>query len=123
MEEILMSTEVNNEEVVESNEEAAPEEQPQSQAVDLHKDMKVAYVVGLSKEDNFIFQVYGENKGLVELMGIHQHASKQVEAMYNNSQGLGDALTRELGALVVQLGQKMDQLLKALNVTKPANKL
>ena len=41
------------------------------------EDLKIGYVVGLTAEDRFVFELFGQNKGLVELLGIHQHASRR----------------------------------------------
>jgi hypothetical protein len=75
------------------------------------EDLKCGYVVGLSQEDHFIFELFGTNKGLVELMGIHQHASHRVNSIYNDQQMAGDRLVHEVGRAITQLGEKLDTIL------------
>ena len=86
-------------------------------------DLRIAYVVGLTPKGDFVFEVYGKEKGLVELLGVHQHAVKKVDRIYQDSQAQGDRLTFEVGRAVAALTQKVDQLLAVVAPKKPDNQL
>lgn len=77
-------------------------------------DLKIGYVVGLSQEGNFVFDLFGTDKGLVELLGIHEHASFRVRRIYEDAQVSGDRLTHEVGKAVALVNQKLDALLQGL---------
>ena len=72
------------------------------------QDLKIGYIVGLTAEDQFVFELFGTNKGLVELLGIHQHASKRVNSVYDDAQMSGDRLMHEVGRAVAAIAQKID---------------
>ena len=74
-----------------ATEEVTQTAAPTDNAIDAN-DLKVAYIVGLTNEGNFIFQLLGKEKGLVELMGINAHANMRVKALHERSQGAGDVL-------------------------------
>ena len=74
------------------------------------EDLKIGYVVGLTKEDRFVFELFGQNKGLVELLGIHQHANRKVERVYDDQQMSGDRLLHEVGRAVAAIAQRLDGL-------------
>lgn len=76
-------------------------------------DLRIAYVVGLTPEGNFVFEVFGKEKGLVEVLGIHEHATRSVNKLYNEVQLSGDRLVHEIGRGISVLNQKLDQLLVA----------
>lgn len=72
--------------------------------------LQIGYVVAMDKNGDFIFEIIGKNKGLVELMGIHQHATRYIEGLYNNNLMRGDRLTHEVGEAVRALNEKLDKL-------------
>tara|TARA_Y100000310_G_C20637076_1_gene791758 strand:+ start:49 stop:510 length:462 start_codon:yes stop_codon:yes gene_type:complete len=72
------------------------------------EDLKIGYVVGLTQEDRFVFELFGVSKGLVELLGIHQHASKRVNRIYDDQQMSGDRLLHEVGRAVAAIAQRID---------------
>jgi hypothetical protein len=74
------------------------------------EDLKIGYVVGLTQEDRFVFELFGHNKGLVELLGIHQHASRRVNRVYDDQQMSGDRLLHEVGRAVAAIAQRLDGL-------------
>ena len=84
-------------------------------------ELKIGYVVGLTKEDNFIFYVFGEDQGLVGLLGINAHADRQIRKIYNNSQVEGDRLVLEVAKLMNTMNEKLSQILSAVGPTKPDN--
>ena len=85
-------------------------EEPKQTPIAL-EDLKCGYVVGISEEEGFIFEVFGKKKGLVELMGVHQHASYRIETVYKHQQISGDRLVQEVGRAVSLIGEKVDSLL------------
>lgn len=86
-------------------------------------DLKIGYVVGLTEENNFVFQVFGQSQGLVELLGIHGHANRQIDAVYNNAQVMGDRLVHEVGRAVQVMGQKLDHLINTVAPPKADNEI
>lgn len=109
-------TDVENKEVVEETKE------PTQEVVNLN-DMVIAYTVGLKPDGNFFFQVSGQNQGLVELMGIHQYASKRMDVLIDQRSGTGDALTMELGKGLQLILDKVNQLVNVVAPKPPDNKL
>ena len=87
-------------------------------------DIKVGYIVGLTKSGDFVFDVLGQEKGLVEVLGIHKYADLRVEQLVDTSQMVGDRLVAEVGRAVAALHQKVDDITKViLPAKKPANQL
>jgi hypothetical protein len=84
-----------------------PQEAGQPTTISLN-DLKIGYVVGITQEGQFLFEMLGENKGLVELLGIHQHAAHQVNRIYGEQQMSGDRLIHEVGRAVASIVQKLD---------------
>jgi len=123
--------EVTSEEVVEVVKEqvvepapVATQEDPQQQKTVSLSDLRVGYVVGLSEEGNFVFDIFGKQKGVVELLGLHQHATFKVDTLYNQTQMGGDALVHEIGRAMAMLNQKLDQIAQVvLPPKKPDNDL
>ena len=87
------------------------------------EDTKIAYVVGMDQEGNFLFQIFGKEAGLLQLLGIHAHATRRIQAIYDDKQIAGDRLTHEVGKAVAAINQKIDQLLSAVAPKPPDNKL
>ena len=103
-------------------EEEVVEEVPTKKAQSLD-DLEVGYVVGLTDEGNFIFDVFGKRKGLVEILGLQQHAAFKIQSIYNQTQVAGDSLVNEVGKGISTLHQKIDQLLAVIAPKEPDNKL
>ena len=38
------------------------------------EDLKIGYAVGMTPDGEFVFQVFGQDPGLVELLGVHRYA-------------------------------------------------
>ena len=87
------------------------------------EDTKIAYVVGMDQEGNFIFQVFGKEAGLLQLLGIHAHATRRVQALYDDKQIAGDRIVHEVGKAVAQAHAKLDQLLAVIAPKAPDNKI
>ena len=73
--------------------------------------IKVGYSVGITEEGKFRFNIDGTEVGLVELMGLHAYAQKQIDLLYHEKNGSGDFLVGQVGNLVMQLNRKLDSLL------------
>lgn len=82
-------------------------------------DFTIGYVVGLTPDGNFVFEVVGKNKEVVGLMGIHKYAEYEVKKAFEGNRMCGDALTFEVGKAVAAVATKLDTLLKVT----PSNKL
>lgn len=123
-EQVLDSVLENSEEAVpvSENEAEAAQTEQQPEQINLN-DMKIAYVVGLAPNGDFVFDVYGQQKGLVELLGVHQHATKKIDRIYEDAQVQGDRLTVEVGRAVSVVAQKLDQVLAVVAPKKPDNQL
>lgn len=105
---------VKAQEVRTSAEEPAPEKKALNPA-----DVKVGYAVGLSKDGEFFFDVFGTEAGLVQLLGIHEYARQRVEAVTDDRLMRGDRLTHEVGKILGVLNQKLDGVMGALAPKKP----
>jgi ATP-dependent 26S proteasome regulatory subunit len=114
-----------NDQVQNENEpvEAVTEESQSTEQQLQLADLKVGYVVGLTDDGNFVFDIFGKKKGLVEILGLHQHASLRVQVLYNQTQMSGDALVNEIGKALSVLNQKLDQIVQTVAPKKPDNNL
>lgn len=86
-----------------------------------NEDFKVGYAVGMTPEGEFVFQVFGKDTGLVELLGIHRYGGMRVKQIFESKQMTGDALVHEVGKAVRALNLRIDQLIGSQ--TKPNNEL
>lgn len=102
--------------------EEVVDKQPESQQVNVD-EMKIAYLVGLQPDGNFLFQVFGQNQGLVELLGLHVHATQRIQILQQQKLGTGDALVVELAKGLQAIDQKLDTLLKTIVPKPPDNAL
>ena len=84
-------------------------------------DLKIGYVVGLEENGDFLFELFGTDRRLVELLGLHKYASYRIDTIRNDKFLSGDALTHEVGKGVKALNEKLDTLLSLLK--KSDNKL
>jgi hypothetical protein len=103
--------------------QAVPAAAPDAKKEVKLEDTKIAYVVGMDQEGNFIFQIFGKEAGLLQLLGIHAHADRQIQAIYDDKQMTGDRLTHEVGKAVGLINQKIDQMLAVIAPKKPDNAL
>ena len=124
-----MSEETNNNVVpmpVQKQEPVTPQAEPQARedtkAVKL-EDTKISYVVGMDEKGDFLFQVYGKEAGLLQLLGIHAHATRRIQAIYDDKQFSGDRLTHEVGKAIAVMNQKLDQLMNIIAPKTPDNKI
>ncbi len=93
-----------------SDEENKVEETEES----LDDSMKVAYVVGLDNDGNFVFNIFGKDKGLIEVLGLHELAGHKIKQMLEMNTSTGDKLTQEVLRLAIQINNKIDKLPKDL---------
>ena len=82
-------------------------------------DMRVGYAVGLTKEGEFFFEVFGQDAGLVQLLGIQEYARQRIEAITQDRMMRGDRLTHEVGKILGELSQKLDAVLATVAPKKP----
>lgn len=100
--------------------EAVPQQENQGMTL---ADLKMGYIVGITPDGNFVFEIIGKEKGLVELLGLHKFAEKKVTSLLDSTQGSGDRLIQELARMIQQVGMKVDAIAKVVAPTKPENKL
>lgn len=91
------------------------------EAKQANPELKTGYFVGINSEGNFIFEVSGTDKGLIEVLGLHQYAAERIRQIVDNNTGSGDKLVTQVGAIVLELNTKLDTLLQAL--LPPQNKI
>lgn len=82
-------------------------------------NMKCGYVVGLSQNGDFVFEVLGEQVGLVELMGLHTYADHRLHVALEINQSYGVPLL----AGMLENTQKMLKVLLDMQTQKAANNL
>ena len=100
--------------------EEVPTEKMEQQQISLN-DLRMGYVVGITPGGEFVFELLGQSKGLVELLGLHRHATKKVDRIYEDNQMLGDRLVHEVGKAVALINQKVDRIVEKIAPIKPAN--
>jgi hypothetical protein len=71
----------------------------------------VGYTVALTKDNQFVFEIFGEEQGLIQLLGIQRYAEERVKRVFNESHMSGDRLVHEVGTGISVLNQKMDAVL------------
>lgn len=97
-------------------------ENPEPQTINVN-EMEVAYLIGLQPDGNFLFQIFGQRQGLVELMGLHQEATQRIKVLQSKKSGTGDMLVVEGLKQLQVLNQKLDALLSVVAPKTPDNKL
>lgn len=96
----VVSEEENTEEELFEEEVATSEEE--------EDELVCSYTVGLKKGGDFIFEVDGEDPGLVQLLGLHQYAQHRLTFAKDVNQGYGfPVVMKQLN----QIGQMMQVLL------------
>ena len=84
----------------------------QKQLVPDESKVKYAYVVGVNEETGqFIFDVTGDDVGVVELMGLHAYASTRIKNIVDANQGFGDAISMQILNRLDSLTSALQQLL------------
>ncbi len=101
---------------VEVQEEAKPEQK----ALTL-SDLRMGYVVGITEDGNFVFDVVGKEQGLLELLGLQKFAEAKIKNVLDANQNQGDKLLFEVGKTVGVLAQEVAKLVNTLK--KPDNNL
>jgi hypothetical protein len=71
------------------------------------QDLSCGYVVGVKKDGSFVFQVLGEEKGVIQLLGLNQFAKKQINT-------LTDANLNQGVPLLMNVLQKLHSRLESL---------
>ena len=88
-------------------EATSAKEDPTSNSINL-EDLKTGYVTGVTKEGQLVFQLFGARVGLIEVLGVHEFASRRVAQAYDQQQMTGDRLVNEIGRAVAALTQRFD---------------
>ena len=86
------------------------------------KTLKAGFVVGLSPDDNFVFEVF-EGTDLLALIGFLKIAEKRVQKVIDNAELSGDRLVTETIKSLQVLHQKVDTVSEVVLPKKPDNKL
>jgi len=91
------------------------------------QDLQCGYIVGMTEDGNFVFELVGQKRELLSLLGLHQYANERVRVLHGRTQMTGEALVNEVGKAVNLLNQKVDSvasaLQQALSAGKPQNQL
>lgn len=93
---------------------AKPEPAPTTGQSFVVPPMKTAFVSGLSEEGELVFQVFGEDLTLVELLGLKEFTQFKISQVLGQQQMAGDTLTNEVGQAVKALHTKLDHLAQEL---------
>lgn len=64
--------------------------------------LRFGYTVGVNEDGSFVFDLHGEDKGIVQLLGLTRFAEYQIERIHNISMKQGDALLNQGLALLFQ---------------------
>ena len=101
--------------------EDTPKEEEKQLLLD---ELKIGYIVGLTMEGNFVFELFGQEKGIVELLGINAHADAKIKRIYDETQMSGDRLVHEVGKALNLVSQKLDGIMAAITgPKKPDNEI
>lgn len=84
-------------------------------------ELKFGILAGLKQDGNYLFQMYGTEKTLTNLVGVEDYISAQLKSQKERHSGTGDALVHQLGKILVEVSTKLDRLLSTLE--KPENEL
>jgi hypothetical protein len=88
-----------------------PEESEDEVETSDEKTLRFGYTVGVNDDGSFVFDLHGEDKGIVQLLGLTRFAEYQIERMHNIALKQGDALTNQGLALLFQELQAIKQAL------------
>jgi len=84
------------------------------------KQLKMGYMVGVDQSDEFFFQIFGTNRTMVNLLGIHQHATSTIEQQCRRIRG-EDKIQEEILKAILLLNQRLEQVVQGFQ--RPKNKL
>jgi hypothetical protein len=87
---------------------------PREQLKEIPEDMEVGYLVGLKAGGEFVFEVVGKEPGLVQLMGLHQYATRRINLAADINQAYGPALLAEQHQVLAKQLQQITQLVQVL---------
>jgi hypothetical protein len=83
------------------------EEEPEEAEADLTETLRFGYTVGVKEDGGFVFELHGEDKGVVQLLGLTRFAENQIERIHDIALKQGDALLNQGLALLYQEIQTM----------------
>jgi len=87
-------------------------------------DLQCGYLVGLAHpKDNepasFTFQLLGEDRGLLELQGLHGYASNHIQKLTDEALNVGNGFTvNVLGQVTQALLEKLEEVTKEVTDLK-----
>jgi len=88
----------------------APEEGPEQIGLN---DLDCGYVVGVTGKGNFVFELVGQERDLLKLIGVQKYADMRVQQTFDQTQATGDALVHEVGKALQIMNQKLDAIVQA----------
>lgn len=66
-------------------------------------ELKYGYVVAVDKDNNLVFQTFGKDMGIVELIGLHDFATEKVKFQKELEYKVGFPMTTQYLAQLAQL--------------------
>lgn len=77
-----------------------------TETTDPVSEIKIGFTVGILKNNEFVFNIHGENPGVVELLGLVQFAAKLVDIQLKEHLNLDEvAIFRKLEEVSVKIDQ------------------
>ena len=76
------------------------------------QDAKIAYIVGVDKDNQLFFDIMGTQVELLQLMGLHEFAGEKIKGIKDERFMSGDRLTHEVGKAVAFTNDKVAELLR-----------
>lgn len=86
---------------------------------EVDKQLKVGYLVGITPQGKFVFNVVGGDQTLDGLVASHRHATDVVDQVWDSKFKRGGSVQNLIANTLVQLNNKLDMILKS----EPENKL
>lgn len=78
----------------------------------LDEQLRSGYVVGLTTEGKFVFQLVGAERTLDSIVASHRHANDKIEQIWDSQFNRGLAVQNLIAKTLTQLNQKLDTILK-----------
>jgi len=82
-------------------------EEPDTPPVTEETKLQFGYTVGVKEDGGFLFELHGEEKGVVQLLGLTKFAENQIDRIHDIALKQGDALLNQGLALIFQEIQVM----------------
>ena len=72
---------------------------------------KAGYIVALQEDGEIVFNLLGEDIGIIELLGLQEYTKQAIQDHIDRSRTTGDYRVHEVGKAVALLNEKIEQLL------------